>query len=1069
MKKILSVMLSALMVLSIGVINVSADSANVAKVGDVEYTTLAAAINAVETRDDCVILLNDCDENVTISKNVYIYEKGGEYTGKIVIPTNADYRVFKKNELDETIYQVIDSLIEDGCPDIIVAAYPKADVHPLGNLYNDDGTVNQAMIDNPIIFSGQSMETAYSFNAFDTTNGDKNTGKSSDMEIAYKLLGEPNFLNLSNFDLTSVFDKYNKLESSEKARAKDFLLDIAPYADWIADFVVHFDSDVVKESMGVSGYYGSYAATDGGGSGMDISLPNDMKKGDSYRMLYDFSNGFLQVPYIGICTAVRTFECGAYPIINYYEKDNVAGVTMTVELKLFKGDDSIVAGTYSYTFGPRVAKIGDTSYCTLEDAINAVPANNTETVTIELLKDIVLNKKVDINKNNVVLDGKGKSITADPNYNGFDIYEVDGSKQRLGSETLISVSGKNVTVKNLTVDVKQYRGLSCVTTKGGENVTYENNTYLGRGCGHYYGTGKGKILFDNCTINTQGYGIHFSGDSGKYEIEIKGSTVHGWNSFGGADKITATNTKFLSANDEGKNGLFAKFRPYTKAVLTDCEFSVDYTKEGDGTFYCGLDTGAETSVEFYNCSMINNDGSKNSDHEIYEIVDYRDNECGQNSVFTFYPKDCEKNDYEGLVVVTKLINVPVPSGYKAIKLDSVKSTYDEKENVYTVERRKASDEGNVIVIDTEDEEIPAYYENAKDLQDAVNNVIEANEKKEAKKEEVAPTTITVANSTGISAEIDDTIVIIAKDNTESPNEISGVVGYNVNEEILNKGTDEEKTKYTASALNIGEYVTIVEEEKVVKKDGSGSKDSQKIETTKSEEEGVNASDKVLASAGTVNDIEGVDKDYLSGIVADIVKNRNNEMLALKLNQATAAKAINNAAEDIKGKDVSNVVVTTNGEVKAQDISIFIKTYYETVITEDKTSQENKSFKFDIKPMYQAYASTANNIDDAFDLEKDAVTVTMGEPKELDNLSGKNITLTFKLPEGFMTSLDQKVFVIHTLADKTQRKYNTIVTKEGNDFVISFVNPDGFSEFEFTLENPKKPQSKRYVAPVTGVR
>lgn len=716
-----------------------------------------------------------------------------------------------------------------------------------------------------------------------------------------------------------------------------------------------------------------------------------------------------------------------------------------------------------------VAKIDTTIYPSLTKALEAVPANNTETVTIELLKDIVLNETVDINKNNVVLDGKGKSITADPNYNGFDIYEVGGSEQTLGSATLISVSGKNVTVKNLTVDVKQYRGLSCVTTKGGENVTYENNTYLGRGCGHYYGTGKGKILFDNCTINTQGYGIHFSGDSGKYEIEIKDSTVHGWNSFGGATKITATKSKFLSANDEDVNGLLAKFRPYTKAVLTDCEFSVDYTKDDDNTIYCGLDTGAETSVEFYNCSMINNDGSKNLDHEIYEIVDYIDNDCANNSVFTFYPKDCEKNDYKGLVVVTRLNNVPVPSGYKAIKLDSVKSTYDEKEYVYTVERRKASDEGNVIVIDTEDEEIPAYYENAKDLQDAVNNVIEANEKKEAKKEEVAPTTITVANNTRISAEIDDTIVIIAKDNTESPNVISGVVGYNVNEEILNKGTTEEKTKYTASALNIGEYVAIVEDKKVVKKDGSGSKGSQKTETTKSEEEGVNASDKVLASAGTVNDIEGVDKDCLSGIVADIVKNSNNEMLALKLNQATAAKAINNAAEDIKGKDVSNVVVTTNGEVKAKDISIFVKTYYETVITEDKTSQENKSFKFDIKPMYQAYASTANNINDAFNLEKDAVTVTMGEPKELSNLSGKNITLTFKLPEGFMTSLDQKVFVIHTLADKTQRKYNTIVTKEGNDFVISFVNPDGFSEFEFTLENPKKPQSKRYVVPVTGIR
>ncbi len=63
----------------------------------------------------------------------------------------------------------------------------------------------------------------------------------------------------------------------------------------------------------------------------------------------------------------------------------------------------------------KVARIGNNYYDTLQNAINAVPTNNTET-TIILLKDYAEN--ITINKNqNVVLNLNGKTLSNDGNYN----------------------------------------------------------------------------------------------------------------------------------------------------------------------------------------------------------------------------------------------------------------------------------------------------------------------------------------------------------------------------------------------------------------------------------------------------------------------------------------------------------------------------------------------------------------------------------------------------------------------------------------------------------------------------
>lgn len=92
-----------------------------------------------------------------------------------------------------------------------------------------------------------------------------------------------------------------------------------------------------------------------------------------------------------------------------------------------------------------VAKIGDTGYATLADAVAAVPADKTET-TIELLKNVEDGPGIVVNdKQNIVID-----------FNGFS---YDASKPTVGSAGTETISlqilkGSTVTLKNGTLTSK---------------------------------------------------------------------------------------------------------------------------------------------------------------------------------------------------------------------------------------------------------------------------------------------------------------------------------------------------------------------------------------------------------------------------------------------------------------------------------------------------------------------------------------------------------------------------------------------------------------------------------------
>ena len=258
-----------------------------------------------------------------------------------------------------------------------------------------------------------------------------------------------------------------------------------------------------------------------------------------------------------------------------------------------------VGEVYNIVKRPVVAMIGEVEYKSLSDAVAAVPSGNTELVTIKVMSDVVINADaLAINKNNVVLDGQGHTIAIDETDTRLDKYLVDGSSKKYGSFQMIKVSGNDVTLKNMTLDSKNYRGASLATTWGGKNATYENIVYKGLGSGHYYGyaASNGTLKFKDCTFETHGYAIHTAESS--TELEVSNCDIHGWVSYG--DKTigaTFTNTHFYSTEDQ-YNGVIATIRPYCATTITNCTFSKEYLTKYK---YDGLTVRSNVVVSLKGC------------------------------------------------------------------------------------------------------------------------------------------------------------------------------------------------------------------------------------------------------------------------------------------------------------------------------------------------------------------------------------------------------------------------------------------------------------------------------------
>lgn len=118
--------------------------------------------------------------------------------------------------------------------------------------------------------------------------------------------------------------------------------------------------------------------------------------------------------------------------------------------------------------------------------------------------------------------------------------------------------------------------------------------------------------------------------------------------------------------------------------------------------------------------------------------------------------------------------------------------------------------------------------------------------------------------------------------------------------------------------------------------------------------------------------------------------------------------------------------------------------------EYEVTETSKRLVLDIDAFYTAYAS---NKATAAEVLQDASKVKIGEGR-LDT-TGKNVGLTVPLPDGFVPSDFaagvRSIFVTHK---HTEGRTYIYAARVGSDRQsASFVNPNGFSDFIITLENP----------------
>ena len=113
------------------------------------------------------------------------------------------------------------------------------------------------------------------------------------------------------------------------------------YKDWNADYVISFNQDVAAGAVVLAGQYDSWSP-----DWVAFANPDAIAEGEAIRLLESYNGTY--VTYEECCEYVKEFNCGA--------ASDVAGLTMTVELRLYERvngvetGEYVTAGTFTYTF-----------------------------------------------------------------------------------------------------------------------------------------------------------------------------------------------------------------------------------------------------------------------------------------------------------------------------------------------------------------------------------------------------------------------------------------------------------------------------------------------------------------------------------------------------------------------------------------------------------------------------------------------------------------------------------------------------------------------------------------------
>lgn len=176
-------------------------------------------------------------------------------------------------------------------------------------------------------------------------------------------------------------------------------------------------------------------------------------------------------------------------------------------------------------------------------------------------------------------------------------------------------------------------------------------------------------------------------------------------------------------------------------------------------------------------------------------------------------------------------------------------------------------------------------------------------------------------------------------------------------------------------------------------------------------------------------------------------------------EALAAAAATQAAAITQEEKTALLASSTITVGENETLTLYVQTYF--AVTPKAYSAEAGTLSLDIAPMYRVIASTAEQAEDiVLEAADDSTAINADVVQAPAPLTmGKSVELSLQLPAGFITSVEEKVYVEHkgysypTTIEKESGVGQNEAASEDEGFIIRFTNPHGFSEFVITKAAP----------------
>jgi len=445
----------------------------VAKIGDVHYQTLQAAIDAAQA-GDTITLVGAVNENVTVGKSLIIDGQDNNYTGTMTISKSINLTVQNVNFVEGNIVK--------------------------GKSTGTSGTYTIVGCD----FTSQAQEV-----------------------YAIVIRGSSAIV-IEDCTANGYFGFLQIPSSNNSVSLKNVSIENSGYAVKV-DYSNGVSMDNVKITNSTYGFVNSNFGT------KTITVKNCTITADYPLVIWDrgtaLTNTFVfegandfgskGFDYYDVTDAEKAYT-------KYVLSDEYASLKTVENLEVSTSANGFFMVVYrngAYCVVPYVATIGEAKYETLQEAVDAAQAGDVITV----VQDITLNSSIVINDGtDVTIEGNGITITGGA---GVDVFYVKGGKLTLAAglnvhattDCAIYIRGGDVfTAANLTKSGNKYHVIQGngnyvgnVTITGGEVTAPAGQTAI-------YWPQNGKLTITGGTIT--GYSAVYI-NSGS--LEITGGTLHG--------------------------------------------------------------------------------------------------------------------------------------------------------------------------------------------------------------------------------------------------------------------------------------------------------------------------------------------------------------------------------------------------------------------------------------------------------------------------------------------------------------------------------------------------------------